>query len=303
MFLELAAMTALAIGGRDDDRAVRPHGHQRSMDPCRGGRGATGQGRVIRSLIGLVAVLAGAAPALSAQAQTDEDMDPAWAAEVAESWLASCTESGPDTLHLWTPEAVGPGAEIVVVPHEDREPLLHPICLAELAVSPADAASVMADGKTLVVSRNAVPGTVMTVSARVGDDVLSREIRILAPDPRPLDGQWTQVDGVCPGRGRGLDHVPLRELVIQDGRFRATFQPFESYVDFWGDAVWTPQTMTLELVATGQNARWDMRGGPGAAYLTPEGRLVLDGFMFGHLSYLDVLESDCRYTFERLPGR
>lgn len=258
---------------------------------------------MIRRFIGLLAVLAVAAPALSAQAQTDEEIDPAWAAEVAEGWLENCTEAGPDTLHLWTWEAAGPGAAFVVVPHDDYDPRLHPVCLAELTVSPTEAGSVMADGKTVVVSRDTVPGTVMTVSARVGDDVLSQEVTILAPDPTPLDGQWTQVDGQCPGRGRSLNHVPLRELVIQDGRFRATFQPFESYVDFWGDAVWTPQTMTLELVPTGQNARWGMRGGPGAAYLTPEGRLVLDGFMFGHLSYLDVLESDCRYTFERMPGR
>ncbi len=256
-----------------------------------------------RLLIGLLAVLAAASPAPSAQAQTDEEIDPAWAAEVAENWLELCTEAGPDTLHLWSPEAVGPGATIVVVPHEDRYPLLHPICLAELTVSPAEAGSVMADGKTVVVSREAVPGTVMTVSARVGDDVLSREVMILAPDPTPLDGHWTQVDGVCPGRGRSLNHVPLRELVIQDGRFRATFRPFESYVDFWGDALWTPETMTLELIATGQNARWDMRGGPGTAHITPEDQLVLDGFMFGHLLYLDVLESDCRYTFDRIPQR
>lgn len=258
---------------------------------------------MIRNLIGLVAALAGAVPAVSAQAQTDEEIDPAWAAEVAEDWLENCTEAGPDTLHLWTWNAAGPGAAFVVVPHDDYDPLLHPICLTELAVSPAEAGSVMADGKTILVSRDAVPGTVMTVSARVGDDVLSHEVMILAPDLTPLDGQWRQVDDDCPGRGRSLNHVPLRELVIRDGRFRATFQPFESYVDFWGDAVRNPESMTLQFVVTGQNARWDMRGGPGSAHLTPEGRLVLDGFMFGHLLYRDVMQSDCRYTFERVPRR
>ena len=251
-----------------------------------------------RRFFSLALVLALIWPIPSAWAQQADEVDPAWAAEVAESWLENCTLAGPDTLHLWSRQDAAPGARLVIVPHNGAEPLLHPVCLAELAVSPQNAGSVLPDGRTIVIAPHAQPGTVITVSALVGDDRLTREIRVIAPDTRSLDGRWTQVDAAC--AGRSLNHVPLRELEIRDGWFGATFQPFESYRDFAGDVVWTPDTMTLELVVTARNARWEMDGGPGTAYLTADDQLVLDGFMFGHTLIGRALESDCRYTFERL---
>lgn len=101
---------------------------------------------MIRTLVGLVAALAGAAPALSVLAQDGEDVDPAWAAEMEASWLEACTEKGPETLHLWARREAGPGARVSVVPHDGRDPLLHPACLAELAVSPDGAGEVLDDG-------------------------------------------------------------------------------------------------------------------------------------------------------------
>lgn len=255
---------------------------------------------MIRTLVGLVAALAGAAPALPVLAQDGEDVDPAWAAEMEASWLEACTEKGPETLHLWARREAGPGARVSVVPHDGRDPLLHPACLAELAVSPDGAGEVLDDGRTVLISRDAAIGSVITVSARVGDDRLTHEIRVLPPDPRPLDGRWTQVEALCPGRS--LEHIPLRELEIRDGWFGATFHPLESYRDFSGDAVWAPESSTLEFRVTSQNARWEMRGGPGTAYLTPDDRLVLDGFMFGHILFGHALESDCRYVFRRMAG-
>lgn len=75
----------------------------------------------------------------------------------------------------------------------------------------------------------------------------------------PLVGYWRQADSDnCARRGR------VEELIFQaDGKFKVTWTPFESYVDYWGTYTFDPASGRLDLsVEDGNYVPGDVTSGP-----------------------------------------
>jgi hypothetical protein len=112
----------------------------------------------------------------------------------------------------------------------------------------------------------------------------------------PTVGNWRQESITCPNAD--IQGDPLRELIFKArGDFEATWQPFETYVDYWGKYVFDPATGTITLTPTGGNHV------PGDAILTGtvkvEGNtLTTKGLSFGQPSG-PALPAECEIVFKR----
>ncbi|HYC67031.1 hypothetical protein [Brevundimonas sp.] len=167
-------------------------------------------------------------------------------------------------------------------------------CLSDWRITPAGAAQVSADGATLTVSPDAPAGAALTLEARTPGEPARYQTRIVGRDEIVLTGRYSQVEVDC--GGAELPARPIRELVFgPTGRFSVTWQPFETYTDYWGEFVWDAAAGRLALTITGgnrhpgANARLE-----GTVEVEADGRLVLNGFNLG-----DVLNggAPCRYVF------
>ena len=168
-------------------------------------------------------------------------------------------------------------------------------CLTDLRVTPAGAAVVSADGASLTVSPDAPAGATLALEAPSPGGPARYQTRIVGRDEIVLTGLYSQTEVDCGGAERPAR--PIRELVFgPTGRFSVTWEPFETYKDYWGDFTWDPAAGRLALVITGgnrhpgANARLE-----GAVQVEADGdRLVLNGFNLG-----DVLNggAPCRYVF------
>lgn len=109
-------------------------------------------------------------------------------------------------------------------------------CIRDLVVTPGDGAddddytlTKLEDGSyRLTVSEDATPGGSFKLSAGYGS---SREIGdivyVYDTERWPLEGVWSQPRKECGASSIG-------ELEINRGGFSVTWQPFESYKDYWG---------------------------------------------------------------------
>ncbi|MGZ9113977.1 MAG: hypothetical protein ACXW3K_05080, partial [Brevundimonas sp.] len=94
---------------------------------------------------------------------------------------------------------------------------------------------------------------------------------------------------------------PVRELVITpDGRFTLTWEPFESYTDYWGVVIHDAATGALRLEVTDTNSN---PPGPlltGVAEVKEDGRrLILAGIDLGD-GQRHEWGRRCRYVFGRI---
>lgn len=170
-------------------------------------------------------------------------------------------------------------------------------CLSDWRIAPAGAAVVSADGASLTVAPDAPVGATLILEANTPGEPARYETRIVGRDEIVLTGRYSQREVDCGAAERPAR--PIRELVFGPaGRFSVTWEPFETYVDYWGDYVWDPAEGRLALTVTGGNRH---PGGDarleGPVEIDADGRrLILLGFNLG-----DAFNggAPCRYVFGR----
>lgn len=220
------------------------------------------------------------------------------------NWRRSCGEEG-DPIHYL---AVAPaihrqGSVLSLRPMlQQRGPVgahrLPIACVSGWTLSHPDLARLDEVAGTLAIAADTPPGSEISVSYRAGERPVSARIRVLAANAVVLTGRRSQrgVEG-CREPGE-----PVGELVFgEDGRFSVTFQPFESYSDYWGRYRFDPATGALTLTVEGGNYRPPFLDLEGTARIEDE-TLVLDGFYLGSRNGFMPppgmeREMSCRYRF------
>jgi hypothetical protein len=253
----------------------------------------------LRSFAGLVVGATLSVTAGCAQAPAAEDA-PVQVVEAPDPVVLSddpACEYHP-ALHL-TSRVARQGAEIGIVAEEPVGPFAPREIPQELLsgwrVSPAGQIRLDRATRRFTVLPNATPGTdVMIAASFCGKRELTRVIRIVGKDEPVLTGMWKQESVSCEGE---TPVEPVRELDLNDlGGFSVTYVPFESYRDFWGDAVFDAKAGTLSLKTTGGNRVPSGAKLSGRAKLTAEGKLELDGFLLSDPRGPDDI---CKYVFRK----
>jgi len=201
----------------------------------------------------------------------------------------SCALEKGDAYRLaLTPEITRQGATLAVSAlsvggEEDtwggRVPLK---CLKGWTVSDPKAAALSADHASLTIAADAPPGTPVSLSARLGGQLVAARFTVVARDAVVLTGFWKEVgDTDCP-----LGNPSIMELhFLPDGKFELTWQPFERYIDYWGDYRFDPASGVITFTPTGGNhvpkdADWE-----GKANVDADGLLRFSELFFGSPSH------------------
>ena len=114
----------------------------------------------------------------------------------------------------------------------------------------------------------------------------------------PLVGYWREVQQISCDTGEAFEPDPrIEELVLRDtGDFSVTWQPFETYVDYWGTWTHDPETASIGLEIEGGN--WVPTDFEGAGFAN----VVDDQLVFGELwlgsSNAGPVEPACGHVFE-----
>jgi hypothetical protein len=152
--------------------------------------------------------------------------------------------------------------------HEPR-PFTKPLVHVNWSIQPSTAGvSVSAEG-TVIVSATAPPGKYKIV-AHAGNESRSCDFLVYAAQAVPLKGEWTEkVEISCDGH-EIAPIEPMGELVfIAEGSFSATWLPFETRKDYWGNYTYDVKTEKLVL-------RLDPRHNYSPPDISPEGRARID---------------------------
>lgn len=147
------------------------------------------------------------------------------------------------------------------------------------------------DRHSVRIARNAPPGTRVTISYRALGQRVSAQLRIVAADAVLLNGTRRQ---------QAIERCTrdaIGELAFGEQDFSVTYQPFESYKDYWGSYAFDTATGALKLTVTGGNFVPPDLDLEGTARF--EGNvLVLDGFDLGDRNFHpERPATSCRYRF------
>lgn len=155
-------------------------------------------------------------------------------------------------------------------------------CLKRWTVSDPKVATLSADHASLVIAADAPPGTEVRLSARLGGQEVVKSFTVVARDAVVLTGFWKEVgDADCP-----VGNPSIMELhFLPDGKFELTWQPFERYVDYWGDYSFDPASGAIVFKPTGGNhvpkdADWE-----GLTTVGADGLLRFSDLFFGSPSH------------------
>lgn len=159
---------------------------------------------------------------------------------------------------------------------------------------------VVKDDKLTIVP-GAPDGTELTVTGEIrttrGRRKVEGRLYIIDLAQHPLAGNWRQTGIVCPG-GTPAEAVALNELIFNArGEFKATWQPFESYVDYWGSYSFDPASGALALKPTGGNHVPNDATLSGTVTVNG-GELRTKGLSFGQPRG-PALPTDCEVAFRR----
>ncbi len=149
-------------------------------------------------------------------------------------------------------------------------------CLSDWQVSDPKAVTLASDRKSVTIAADAAPGTVVTISYLANGQRVSEQLRIVAKDAVVLTGIYGQT-GLEGCQGPMIGEMEFEE----GGAFSVTFQPFETYHDYWGRYRFDPASGALVLEVTGGNR---IVAGPkieGTARFDPHGKLRLEGIALG----------------------
>lgn len=171
------------------------------------------------------------------------------------------------------------------------------VCITGWALSDPKLARFTPDHSAIIIADDATPGAKLTISYRTRDPKVALRnvtatLTIVARDAVVLTGTRGQSGQA------GCDGVePIGEMKFAaDGTFAVTFQPFETYVDYWGTYRFDPVTGALTLTVTGGNFQPPRLMLNGTARL--EGKhLVLEGMFLGSRSDFAPPASGCTYRF------
>ena len=214
---------------------------------------------------------------------------------------AACQEAGDEVYRLSVyPEVTRQGATLAVFVHSrgPKHPWGGPVptaCMTRWRVSDQRLAHFSADHTHLTIAADAPAGATIRISARIGRDTVSAEFVVVDADAMVLTGYWTEVgDAECP-----VSAVPLRELHLKaGGQFEVTWQPFETYVDYWGDYQFDPATGAISFTPTGGNYRPTDADLTGRAVIGADGLLRLSDLFFGSSRSGGASPSACGLVFK-----
>jgi hypothetical protein len=172
---------------------------------------------------------------------------------------------------------------------------------------PQDGVSFDAPTGLLQVLDNAASGRSVRIGARIADrspghaSVVGEEIRMARLDENPLLGLWREVPPArCAAKGSDQALDRIRELEFRaNGSFLVTWQPFETYVDYWGRYAFSKPDTTLVLSI--ENGNFIPAGfqGAGSFEISPDGRLGLKGIRLGSKSGAKAMDDvECGRSFE-----
>jgi hypothetical protein len=157
---------------------------------------------------------------------------------------------------------------------------------------------VIKDDKLTIVP-GAPDGTEITVTGEIrtrqGKRIVEGKLYIIDMAQHPTAGSWRQASITCPG---GVQGAPLNELIFNArGEFKATWMPFETYVDYWGKYRFDPATGAITLTPDGGNHV------PSDAVLTGTvtvngNEMRTKGLSFGQPNG-PALPADCEIVFKR----
>jgi hypothetical protein len=182
---------------------------------------------------------------------------------------------------------------MVRAPYTPSEPV-PAACRARWSVSDGSHARVDDRGRFRL-TRYARPGEQVVVSVDVGGRKVRQEVHVVDPHPNPVAGTWSQSGPAQCDSALDAAAVPVQELIIRrDGRFSATFMPFEAYKDYWGTYTYDRTTGALEMGVVGSNQVPEGLDLAGTAHVADR-RLTLRGVWLGQPGR--VTPRTCTYVF------
>jgi hypothetical protein len=180
-----------------------------------------------------------------------------------------------------------------------------PACVS-WEVKPAGKGATIDQQGLFAVDAKTEPGSKFTVIAHIENGRADRDttVYVYTPKSQPLVGIWRQEEQYDCGSGERIYAEPIGELEFRAvGWFSVTWQPFETYRDYWGNYSTdvTKQTLSLKT-AGGAYVPKDFRG-EGSFSLIDDKTLELRGVFLGSRERDPefALKSDgphCRYVFK-----
>lgn len=168
-------------------------------------------------------------------------------------------------------------------------------CLTDWQIMPEGAASLTDDGG-LAIAADAPAGEPLTITAQAPGGATRLTTPIIGSDEIVLTGRWRQVEVTCPDGVAPEARVGELEF-YPSGGFSVTYQPFESYRDYWGTTTFDPAAGRLSLTIEDGNAVPDAPLLSGSA-VRDDTRLTLNGFYLGDRGR-NQAPTPCRYVFEK----
>jgi hypothetical protein len=167
---------------------------------------------------------------------------------------------------------------------------------ARWSVTP-EAMATIDRGGVLQVAANAGGGAIEVKAELATGETAMWTAVVRDPKNPVLSGVWHE-RGSARCRGARHPDVPIGELKLtEDGRFSVTWQPFETYVDYWG-----------RYTVTGDTMRWVVEGGnlipphldlEGQFSLTPDALTLSEMFLGAQKAGVDSDDGSCEYSFGR----
>lgn len=198
-----------------------------------------------------------------------------------------------------SPTLARQGTTIALRPKQARGPAMpsEPLdCTSDWQVSDPALASISDDRLSLRIAEDARPGAELIVSYLGGGKPVRRSIRIVGKDEKVLTGirgQRSVETCTLPGN--------VGEIEFTDkGQFSVTFQPFETYRDYWGTYEFDPATGAVAMKVEGGNYQPPGLDLEGMARFADDGALVLEDVYLGMPGGMlppPQMAVRCRYVF------
>lgn len=185
------------------------------------------------------------------------------------------------------------GATISVRAMRDNAPAgtypLPPRCVSDWKIT--GPARLHEDHSGFAIDPNARPGEEIIVSFKLGERLAEHRALVVARDAVVLTGtrRQTGVSG-CEGAAQ------VGELEFGPNHFAVTFQPFETYKDYWGTYTFDAASGALRLTVTGGNnvpPNLDLEG----TARVENGHVVLDDVFLGNPRVSAPPRGACKYVF------
>jgi len=176
---------------------------------------------------------------------------------------------------------------------------------ATWSVSPDDGATINLVTGLLTIDTDVPSGSEFAVTAEVDDGrhVVTIEVYVYTPEGNPFVGFWREAAQLaCDDGAEIVPESGIEEMIFAaDGSFAVTWQPFESYVDYWGTYTFDLDAGTVELTVADGNHVPDDVDGMGRFAVDGAGNLVLSDLWLG-TSHSSDDPPACGHRFAR-PGR